>query len=122
MQREIKFRGWDRLHDKFHKVQRLMIDESGHCYGVLWKDSEGQDYQGINFVNLCQFTGLHDKNGKEVYEGDLTICYSKSGEVVYRHHVISIPLVYQEIWGNQDDAQIEVIGNIHENPELLTNK
>ena len=83
---------------------------------------------------VCQFTGLTDKNGKEIYEGDILIwgeneCKSKPLIVCFKHG--SFGYIYCDWFhsfaGNRNftfnpfntDIRFEVIGNIHDNPELI---
>lgn len=132
MNREIKFRG-------------KSIDE--WVYGMLCKVNEGDTEHGEpikykiqtdekeygEYVNcfitdentIGQYTGLHDKNGKEIYEGDIVkIKYRDEdiGKVIYEHNGFSIDVTnmnknYRRV--SFVDNFIEVIGNIYENPELL---
>lgn len=85
-------------------------------------------------VPIMQFTGLKDKNRKEIYEGDLFRCiYERDGHLdhIYeaiwdeanatfrlRRHGNMCPQV-QVVQGMSDAARHEVIGNIYENPDLL---
>ena len=119
MMREIKFRAWD-------KKRKIMI---GIDYPDNWgeeNDEEWADYYytmltGITEASederleLMQFTGLHDKNGKEIYEGDVV-------ETALGNHVVvweNYGFLYPGIVFHYNHA---VIGNIHENPELLEGK
>jgi uncharacterized phage protein (TIGR01671 family) len=145
--REIKFRAWDLKHKKwldfdypcdFHmnpltgKIQEDMDNSCSdpECCGgpsPMWRDQEGYIVE--------QFTGLHDKNGKEIYEGD--IVRLGLGEVVWdeeeagfhlrwhdrrfrdaRASIIQRHDGHEPIFANAKYS-LEVIGNIHENPELL---
>lgn len=132
MNREIKFRG-------------KSIDE--WVYGMLCKVNEGDTEHGEpikykiqtdekeygEYVNcfitdentIGQYTGLHDKNGKEIYEGDIVkIKYRDEdiGKVIYEHNGFSIDVTnMNKNYGRVSFVNnfIEVIGNICDNPELL---
>lgn len=133
--RIIKFRAWDKRKNKGCDTKEMLYDAQNHN---LWRDFV--DYPEI--YELMEFTGLKDKDGREIYEGDvIDSCYYYD---------------YEEPWGGQNSAlddfrgkieydnenacfyikaqtlqsgkklfnQIElketkIIGNIHENPELL---
>lgn len=117
--REIKFRG-----------KRPFI--GGWVYGL--PDIQGNDIEIFNRENdtytkaiiipktLGQFTGLYDKNGKEVFEGD--VIKAPNGTRVYQ--VVFEMGAFRLIGKKQPIKQssyliktMEIIGNIHENPELL---
>ena len=124
--REYKFRA-------FHKGAKEML--FGANENIFRWQSEGQP------IEIMQFTGLKDKNGKEIYDGDILTstfgnglpCQIKFGEFDYDagedfYETTSVGFYFHEqtgerlafgksIYGNTDC--FEVIGNIYENPELL---
>lgn len=150
MKREIKFRAWDGK--KMREVAR--IDFNNNLFDLMLKTptESAPDHwclRKLSDTPLMQFTGLHDKNGKEIYEGDVVrghraackylkqkdwlgiIEYSKvrCGFVVRVKHldgidtfdnIVSCDSDYQVDVKTLTDYQYEIIGNIYQNPELCT--
>ena len=126
--REYKFRAWD--------------ETEKHMYN--WENLFNQNLKNIFTIpeqcgyNIMQYTGLHDKNGKEIYEGDIIEfsydmfvgnfdTFIAKGKIVFEDGAF-----YVEIFENERTTEgeayllysinldtIEVIGNIYENKELL---
>jgi hypothetical protein len=123
--REIKFRAWDGK--KMHKVGGIVFDGER----IVEIDSESGDEftEGMIAWNVMQYTGLKDKNGREIYEGDIDLCTGADGtkwvgEIKWNDESANFELInptlgFQRAFGKSGDAH-EVIGNIYENdPELL---
>ncbi len=135
--REIKFRAWDKKGKKMIEIDNIEFTwKKGKFKGgkVLYVCSkEGYEFD-CNNVILMQFTGLKDKNGKEIYEGDVLRYGNKEDDIIIQ--IVWIDLsdngfkiirqvnknIIHDIRIYRFDEQAEVIGNIYKNPELLTKK
>jgi len=123
-QKEIKFRAWDRKKKEMTykpRVDDLKID------GTAWLDvNEALKFEERDYV-LMQYTGLKDKNGKEIYEGDILRSSTKLNPD-YRFEVKwEVPnscgcCDQCSGWNVDIHTEYEIIGNIYETPELLEGK
>ena len=127
--RELKFRAWDKLTKTYYAVSGLEFDENGELCEVWLADilvTESNDAcRDPKDVVLEQYTVLKDKDGKEIYEGDIVgFKWTKRLYVVtYRRYDASFILENDEweetIHLSMDKDDFEVFGNVHMNPELL---
>lgn len=127
--REFKFRVWDKKYHTFdyNGSPELFISTEGEVYEKderNWAMQTWIEYNESDFYELSQYTGLKDKNGKEIYEWDLVednigigVVEFKDGayRVNYRNGVCKWFIDYLD----SEKRVTEVIGNIYENPELL---
>ena len=125
MQREIKFRGWN-ASSKLIVDNVMSLTKSSHLRSNHYSPSMGM----IACDEVMQFTGLFDKNGKEIYEGDIiTDGFGRNYEIIFKRGCFGFEVInpinkismnfanFTNI--NQEDVYYEVIGNIFENPDLL---
>lgn len=99
----------------YYHYRQLTVEGDSHIYG---------DVIGFEDGILMQSTGLVDKNGKEIFEGDIVHAYGEDtyliGVIEYFDNAYCIKSkngIYNLLWTNAE--QYEIIGNIYENPELL---
>jgi hypothetical protein len=150
MKREIKFRAWS-------KKDKVMVDVAAINFGPsgLWsliEDADDEELQLADSYELMQFTGLTDKNGREIYEGDLfehrfgymvfddpphdemgTECgvvvledgqfgVKIPGLGVYNLYGLLLREGHLDNMPKDDLFVMKIAGNIYENPELLEGK
>lgn len=123
MSREFKFRAWDETHKEWVDYGFcLRFDANGDCQ-VL--NAFAQPFADRTLIPVF-FTGLLDKAGKEIYEGDIVThaAIQRTGPVVYREDTACFAMEFEGgttalSYALLSEKPWEVIGNIYEHPELL---
>ena len=125
-----KFRAWDRLRKEMNykvMVGNCDTDDENWTCPVIWIEDRKKWLHFDDYDSIMQSTGLKDKNGKEVFVGDIIKCTRGCPHEVYLEKeyggtfIGGMPAVYIKDLGEGYawTEHEEVIGNIYENPEFL---
>ena len=115
MNREIKLRAWNEI------ISEMVYEKNTpHNFGRLNSAEILRMYD-----NVMQFTGLYDNTDKEIYEGDILQFYDsddvlQQGEVTFKYGSFCIESDFMTFYRWTNYSEIAVIGNIYENPNLLS--
>jgi uncharacterized phage protein (TIGR01671 family) len=116
MEREYKFRGKSKASGQW--VYGDLVHKEGFV-GIEFDTIGGREYHEVWQVG--QYTGLHGRNGKEIYEGYIVHCWGGEHFQGYWEHdsKITIKNMINDCFMMCEHEFIEVIGNVWDNPELL---
>ena len=137
--KEIRFRVWDKRIEKMGEVTELGFSKVRHHLvkyryinerGKVVDEQSHFDKGFTNGLDIMQYTGLKDKNGNEIYEGDIirTTYPDCTAVVVWEEDTVRYigytieserKIIYVDMVDRNDKPAVEIIGNIYENPELL---
>ncbi len=124
----IKFRAWDKATSSYRKVLEIEFYPDGELKKVKVAGLQRKGTITPDNLVLEQFTGLKDVNGKEIYEGDIIKSNYKYAQPKVSQIIIENGNSYilgedlatgNEMLVSDHISEIKVIGNVHENPELL---
>lgn len=122
--RELKFRIWDKREQKFEASRDMALSKNGDLYYIRSAGNELLEVDNEYYI-IQQYTGLKDKNNKEIYEGDILRYINLIiGQVIFAFGSYQVKTLENLNFGLDDicyHCTIEIIGNIYENPELLEN-
>lgn len=128
----LRFRAWHKTWEEMGIVKRIRFDDDGNAAAVLFKGEHLGVNAKIDEFELMQSTGLHDKNGKEIFEGDVVRMRNpRDRRQIGKFQVVRVansPMLglldkklTTEIFNLYEHMRnyYEIAGNIYENPELL---
>ena len=135
--REIKFRAWYKPYKQMCQVESLRFDGNGVYTAVLIEEPfYDRRLVEADEIVIEQYTGLKDKNGREIYEGDIIFQKPLSknsigwvGKIIFKQGAFMAEVyergkivMYLFLSDFNPEKTSEVIGNTHKNPELVEEK
>lgn len=117
----IKFRAWDKVQKVMMVPRDMQTDSDGNIFYVEARSLDGEYDEGdLDVFELEQFTGLKDVNGKDIYEGDIVKNERNESHIVsFILHAGCFAIGDYYFKSIGAGKILEIIGNVHANPELL---
>lgn len=123
---EIKFRAWDKVGKKMWKVSSMKFFGEKGDFDLQVEGNEDEEWEKEPEFIVMQYTQMKDKNGREIYEGDICQDYycgdhlykSGAGEVVFDEGAFSVKEATELTSAEISNLEYRVIGNVYQNPEL----
>ena len=127
MNREINFRIWDIENKEMLKVQELDFEPTFYGGRIAIRPDQYDDYFDTEDMILMQYTGFHDRFENEIYESDIVYVLSEDENAIIEWDEQTARFIIHfdgwiEDFSNYYGKELEIMGDIYNNPELLGGK
>lgn len=127
MSREIKFRVWDIENKEMLNVQELDFEPTFYGGRIAIRPDQYSDYFDTEDMILMQYTGFNDRCGKEIYENDIVyVSGEDENAIIEWDEQTARFIIHFDGWtadfDNYYGKELEIMGDIYNNPELLGEK
>lgn len=127
MSREIKFRVWDIENKEMLNVQELDFEPTFYGGRIAIRPDQYSDYFDTEDMILMQYTGFNDRCGKEIYENDIVyVSGEDENAIIEWDEETARFIIHFDGWiadfDNYYGKELEIMGDIYNNPELLGEK
>lgn len=127
MSREIKFRVWDVENKEMLNVQELDFEPTFYGGRIAIRPDQYNDYFDTEDMILMQYTGVNDRCGKEIYENDIVyVAGEDENATIEWDEQTARFIIHFDGWiadfDNYYGKELEIMGDIYNNPELLGEK
>ena len=120
--RDIEFRAFNKKDKRFYEIMLSLNFDGKACSATFMSTLGDEKIVPIDEFELVEYTGLKDKNGKKIFEGDIVRHIGTTRTIQWDNYYLTLALSSGKSYislTTDDASDIKIIGNIFENPELL---